>query len=58
MLHRDTEEGIMSDILDHIGKLKGTVQILFSTITFKMGVECKALHNVIYLGPPSDMDDY
>eukprot|EP00794_Sanderia_malayensis_P002933 gene2933-3390_t len=31
--------------------------VLFATIAFGMGVDCKNLHQVIHLGPPKGLDD-
>ena len=58
MFHADTDKEIKCNILDSMSKPEGTLRILFLTTAFGMGVDCKALHNVIHMGPLSDMDDY
>ena len=35
-----------------------TVRIVFATIAFGMGVDCKGLKTVVHYGPPDDIDDY
>ena len=35
-----------------------TVCIVFATIAFGMGVDCKGLKTGVHYGPPDDIDDY
>ena len=58
MFHADTDEEIKSYMLNYMNKQEGTVRILFTTTAFGISVDCMALHNVIYLGPLSDIDDH
>ena len=38
--------------------LRGFVGVVFATISFGMGVDCKGLHTIIHYVPPNDIDDY
>ena len=57
MFHGSTEESVKTFITSSFADPNGTVRILFATIAFGMGVDCKNLHNVIHYGPPNGIDD-
>ena len=57
MFHGASEEEIKSEITKSFADPKGELRVLFATIAFGMGVDCKDLHEVIHLGPPKGLDD-
>ena len=58
MFHSTTEDPIKKHIVKSFQDPKGTIRVLFATIAFGMGIDCKNLHNVIHFGPPADLDSY
>eukprot|EP00112_Aurelia_sp_Birch-Aquarium-sp1_P020529 Seg5310.3 transcript_id=Seg5310.3/GoldUCD/mRNA.D3Y31 product="ATP-dependent DNA helicase hus2/rqh1" protein_id=Seg5310.3/GoldUCD/D3Y31 len=58
MFMATTEDTIKKHIIDSFGDAEGTVRVLFCTVAFGMGIDCKGLNNIIHYGPPSDVDDY
>lgn len=57
MYHQDTDVEIQSTVKESFSQ-DGTIRVLFCTIAFGMGLDVKAVNNVIHYGPASDIDDY
>lgn len=58
MFQSTTDEDIRKFIIKSFSDEHGTVRLLLATIAFGMGVNCRALNNVIHFGPPSSLEDY
>ena len=58
MLHSCTPAGNNDNILQSFQLQRGTIRVLIATITFGMGADCKAVHNIIHIGPPKGIKAY
>lgn len=58
MFHSTTEESVKENVIKSFADKHGEIRILFATIAFGMGIDVKGVHNIIHIGPPSDLDDY
>ena len=58
MFHSTTDASIKKHIVESFQDPNGSIRILFATIAFGMGIDCRNLHNVIHFGPPADLDSY
>eukprot|EP00794_Sanderia_malayensis_P001809 gene1809-2027_t len=58
MFHADIDNQIKEHIIREFGKSDGVIKLLFATVAFGMGIDCKDLHEIIHYGPPHDVDDY
>ena len=57
MFHSDTDPDVKEHVIRAFSD-KGSVRVVFETIAFGMGIDCKGLHTIIHYGPPNDIDDY
>ena len=57
MFHGSTDDDMKTYITNSFAEQDGIVRVLFATIAFGMGVDCKNLHQIIHYGPPSSVDD-
>ncbi len=57
MFHGASEEEVKNAITKSFADPKGELRVLFATIAFGMGVDCKNLYEVVHLGPPKGLDD-
>ena len=58
MYHSKIDESDKIDIITSLENEKGVCRVLFSTITFGMGVDIPNIRTIIHYGPCSDVDDY
>lgn len=58
MLHSCTPAANKDNILQSFQLKRGTIRVLIATIAFGMGVDCKAVHNIIHIGPPKSIEAY
>lgn len=58
MFHSDTDQDVKDHVIKSFSSCNGTVRVVFATIAFGMGVDCKGLTTVVHYGPPDDIDDY
>ena len=58
MFHSDTDQDVKDHVIKSLSSCNGTVRVVFATIAFGMGMDCKGLTTVVHYGPPDDIDDY
>ena len=58
MFHSKTDDDVKSTVLKSFTEEKGHIRILFCTIAFGMGIDVKGLHEILHLGPSSEIEDY
>ena len=47
---------IVNEEIIKVFTYKGSIRVLFATVTFSMGIDCSIVHEVIHLSPPSDTE--
>lgn len=58
MYHSGTDQDIKNVVSKQFSIEGGITRVLFATMAFGMGINCKDLKTIIHYGPPNDMDDY
>lgn len=58
MFHGSNEDAMKTNITKSFAKQDGNVRVIFATIAFWMGLDCKNLHQVIHYGPPNSVVTY
>ncbi|XP_063962164.1 uncharacterized protein LOC135155823 [Lytechinus pictus] len=58
MFHLTTEDCRKEEVLKSFGDENGSIRVLFATMAFGMGVNCRGVRRVYHLGPPEDIEDY
>ena len=58
MFHSTTEDNVKEYVLKSFSDPNGPIQVLFCTIAFGMGIDCKNLRTIYHYGPSEDVDDY
>lgn len=58
MYHSGTDQEIKNFVSQQFSIEGGITRVLFATMAFGMGVNCKDLKTIIHYGPPNDLDDY
>ena len=48
----DIDDQVKNHIIREFGKSDGITRLLFATIAFGMGIDCKDLHEIIHYAPP------
>eukprot|EP00794_Sanderia_malayensis_P012436 gene12436-13721_t len=56
MFHAGTPESVKSHIIKEMGNAESFLRVLICTIAFGMGVNCRAFHRSIHLGPPKSVE--
>ena len=58
MFHSNTDQQVKDFVMKSFSCNDGIVRVIFATIAFGMGVDCKGLTTVIHYGPSNDIVDY
>ena len=58
MLHSCTPIDNKNHILESFQNEDGVVRVLFATIAFSMGINCKGVRNVVHFGPSKNIEAY
>ena len=58
MYHSETQKELCDIIVNSFKEADGHIRVLFASIAFGMGVDCKGLYSVIHYGPPKSVDEY
>ena len=56
--HANFPEKEKNDILDDLIKRPGNIRVLFVTVAFGIGVDCRHIREVIHIGVSSTMEEY
>lgn len=58
MYHSTAHQPQKDRVLASFAERGGVVRVLFATVAFGMGVDCKELKRIYHYGPPEDIEDY
>ena len=58
MYHAETPEPIKKHISKDMSKEDGHIRVLFSTIAFGMGIDCKQISRIAHFGPSKNIECY
>lgn len=58
MLHSCTPSSVKQKILTSFAEENGGIRVLIATIAFGMGIDCKAVRQVIHFGPSKNIESY
>ncbi len=58
MLHSCTPKANKENIINSFTNEQGVIRVLVATISFGMGVNCKAVERIIHFGPSKNIENY
>ena len=58
MFTSGTHPDVKDKILNSFKHPSATLRIVVATIAFGMGIDCPNIHQIIHVGPPSDIESY
>ena len=58
MFHAGTPDSVEKHVLDNFSQSMGHIRVLACTVAFGMGINCKGVHRIIYIGPSKNLECY
>lgn len=58
MFHAGTPDSVKKHVLDNFSQSVGHIRVLACTVAFGMGINCKGVHRIIYIGPSKNLECY